>query len=148
MQEKMPQGKTPKQGKGLPPEQKRQFDTVSKQALSFLLEDNNAKLIIDKAKTSDPKTAIVESVQPVLQAVWASIEEAGAKVEIPIFLAAGLNVITILADMMAVAGVIPEDQVQQLAQEAAQEAVQQHNAGMQQPQQPQQGLAGMAQGGM
>lgn len=152
MQEKM-MDKMPKDGKAIPkqglsPEQQKQFDTVSKQALSFLLEDSNAKLIIDKAKASDPKTAIVESVTPVLQGVWASIEEAGANVEMHIFLAASLNVITILADMMAVAGVIQEDQVQQLATQAAQEAVQQHNAGVQSQQPPPDGLVATAQGGM
>lgn len=138
----------PKSGQGLSPEQQKQFDTVSKQALTFLLEDGNAKLIIDKAKASDPKTAIVEAIQPVLQGIWSAAEEAGAKLEMAIFLAAGLNVITILADMIAVAGVIPEDQVQQLATQAAQEAVQQHNAGVQSQQPPPEGLVATAQGGM
>lgn len=133
--------------KGLPPEQQQQFDTVSRQALEYLLDEGHAKLIIDKAKQGDPKAAIVEAIQPVLQGIWAAAESAGAKLDMATFLAAGLNVITILADMMAVAGVIPEQQVAQLAQEAAQEAVNQHNAGVQPQEQPQ-GLAGMAQGGM
>lgn len=141
--------------KGLSPEQQKQFDTVSRQALSFLLEDGNAQLIAQKAKASDPKTAIVGAIRPVMQSIWSAAEQAGAKLDMPVFLAAALNVITILADMLAVLGVIPEEQVQQLAQEAAQDAVQQHNAevGQGQPEAPQEapqqpsGLVGMA-GGM
>lgn len=142
--------------KGLDPQQQKQFDTVSRQALGFLLEDNNAKLIVEKAKVSDPKTAIVEAVSPVLQSIWSAAEQAGATPDMPVFLAAALNVITILADMMAVTGVIPDEQVAQLAQQAAQEAVQRHNAEVgsrqqmpqDEPQAAPMGLAGMAQGGV
>lgn len=138
--------------KGLSPEQQKQFDTVSRQALAFLLEDGNAKLIIDKAKASDPQAAIVGAVRPVLQSIWSAAEQAGAVLDTAVFLAASLNVITILADMMAVAGVIPEEQVAPLAQSAAEESVRQHNeeVGQQpapdaQPMEPG-GLAGMAGG--
>jgi hypothetical protein len=133
--------------KSLSPEQMKAFNMVSKQALEFLLEDNNAKLIVAKAQQSDPQTAIVESIRPVMQGIWQAAEQSGVKLDLPVFLAAALNVITILADMMAVQGVIPEDQVAQLAQSAAQEAVKQHNAEVPQESQPA-GLAGMAQGGM
>jgi hypothetical protein len=134
--------------KGLSPEQQKAFNMVSKQALEFLLEDNNAKLIVAKAQQSDPQTAIVEAIRPVMQGIWQAAEQSGVKLDLPVFLAAALNVITILADMMAVQGVIPEEQVAQLAQSAAQEAVKQHNAEMpqEQPQEPA-GLAATA-GGM
>lgn len=157
MQEPMEQGLEPGVAgkKGLSPEQQKQFDTVSRQALAFLLEDGNAQLIADKAKASDPKTAIVGAIRPVMQSIWSAAEQAGAKLDMPVFLAAALNVITILADMLAVLGVIPEEQVAQLAQAAAQDAVQQHNAevgqqpapGAEQAQPAAGGLAGMA-GGM
>jgi hypothetical protein len=127
--------------KGLSPEQQKAFNMVSKQALEFLLEDNNAKLIVAKAQQSDPQTAIVEAIRPVMRGIWQAAEQSGVKLDLPVFLAAALNVITILADMMAVQGVIPEEQVAQLAQSAAQEAVKQHNAEM--PQEPQ-GAPGLA----
>jgi hypothetical protein len=69
-----------------------------------------------------------------------------------VFLAAGIHVITILSEMLAVVGIITEQEIPQFAQEVAKQAVQQHNAafeGQQQPEQPEQapqGLAGMAGG--
>jgi hypothetical protein len=151
MMDKKMQGQPMQPGKAgqksLSPEQMKAFNMVSKQALEFLLEDNNAKLIVAKAQQSDPQTAIVESIRPVMQGIWQAAEQSGVNLDLPVFLAAALNVITILADMMAVQGVIPEEQVAQLAQSAAQEAVKQHNAEMPQEQPQEPGLAATA-GGM
>lgn len=141
----------------LTPEQRKAFDMVTRQALTFLLEDDHAKLIIAKAKAGDPKLAIVDAIQPVLQGIWTSAEQAGANLEMPIFLAAGIQVITILSEMLAVSGIIAEKDIPAFAKSVAEEAVQQHNAGLQgkpdaqqqgqMPPMKPQGLAGMA-GGM
>jgi hypothetical protein len=138
--------------KGLPPEQQKAFKMVSKQALEYLLAEGHAELIIAKAKQGDPKQAVVDALTPVMQGIWSAAEQAGANLDQAVFLAAGIHVITILSEMLAVVGIIQEQEIPQFAQEVAMQAVQQHNAafeGQQQPEQPEQapqGLAGMAGG--
>jgi hypothetical protein len=137
--------------KGLPPEQQKAFKMVSKQALEYLLAEGHAELIIAKAKQGDPKQAVVDALTPVMQGIWSAAEQAGAKLDQAVFLAAGIHVITILSEMLAVVGIITEQEIPQFAQEVAMQAVQQHNASFEQqqpeqPEQPAQGLAGMAGG--
>jgi hypothetical protein len=150
MDKEMPQGKAGQQG--LPPEQQKAFKMVSKQALEYLLAEGHAELIIAKAKQGDPKQAVVDALTPVMQGIWSAAEQAGANLDQAVFLAAGIHVITILSEMLAVVGIIQEQEIPQFAQEVAMQAVQQHNAafeGQQQPEQPEQapqGLAGMAGG--
>jgi hypothetical protein len=150
MDKEMPQGKAGQQG--LPPEQQKAFKMVSKQALEYLLAEGHAELIIAKAKQGDPKQAVVDALTPVMQGIWSAAEQAGAKLDQAVFLAAGIHVITILSEMLAVSGIITEQEIPQFAQAVAMQAVQQHNAafeGQQQPAQPEQapqGLAGMAGG--
>jgi hypothetical protein len=148
MDKGMPPGKAGQ--KGLPPEQQKAFKMVSKQALEYLLAEGHAELIIAKAKQGDPKQAVVDALTPVMQGIWAAAEQAGAKLDQAVFLAAGIHVITILSEMLAVVGIIQEQEIPQFAQEVAMQAVQQHNAGFEQQQKPEQpaqpGLAGMAGG--
>jgi hypothetical protein len=134
--------------KGLPPEQQKAFKMVSKQALEYLLAEGHAELIIAKAKQGDPKQAVVDALTPVMQGIWSAAEQAGAKLDQAVFLAAGIHVITILSEMLAVSGIITEQEIPQFAREVAMQAVQQHNAAFEgQPAQPEQpGLAGMAGG--
>jgi hypothetical protein len=153
MQDKMMNKEMPMQGKagqqGLPPEQQKAFKMVSKQALEYLLAEGHAELIIAKAKQGDPKQALVDALTPVMQGIWSAAEQAGAKLDQAVFLAAGIHVITILSEMLAVVGIITEQEIPQFAREVAMQAVQQHNAAFEQeqPAQPEQpGLAGMAGG--
>jgi hypothetical protein len=156
MMDKEPGKEMPMQGKagqqGLPPEQQKAFKMVSKQALEYLLAEGHAELIIAKAKQGDPKQAVVDALTPVMQGIWSAAEQAGAKLDQAVFLAAGLHVITILSEMMAVVGIITEQEIPQFAQSVAMQAVQQHNAAFEQGQpaeqqpEPPQGLAGMAGG--
>ena len=133
----------------LPPEQQKAFDMVVKQAMSFLIADDNAKTIIGKAQSGDPKQAVVDAMTPVLKAIWQAAQKSGADIEAPVFLAAGIRILTLLAEMLAAVGIISEQEIPQFAAQTAKLAVDQHNAAVQQnkPQEPQpQGLAATAGG--
>lgn len=113
---------------GITPQEKKVYDMVVKQALGFLLKDETAQHIIDKAQVGNPKTAVVEAVMPLLTSIYQSATSAGVDISQKIILAAGIEVLAILAQMMAVAGIIREEDVPSFARDAGYEAVNRHNA--------------------
>ena len=129
----------------LDPEQKKHFDLIVRQAMSFLLEDENAQHIVKKAETGDPKTAVVEAVAPLLTQIHQMASVAGAKVQMVTLLAAGIQIIAVLAKLLEAADILTEDQIPAFCADVAKLAVAQHNAKVGKPQaKPAGGMTGMA----
>lgn len=129
----------PKPGQ-LTPQQVQQMQLIVKQALSHLLEGDNAKFLVTKAESGDPKAAVVEAVSPVLKTIYATAREAGAKVDMVVVLAAGIQIIAVLAKMLESQGLLTEDQIPAFCADVSKLAVAQHNA------QAQSGMVGQPQG--
>lgn len=134
----------------LTPDQVRKMQIATKQAMSFLLQDQTAQAIVQKAKQGNPQEVVADVVVSVLGKVHQAASAAGQMGEGPedtvTMLVAGVQIIGDLAEMLAAGGVLPNDP-QALAQFVAQTAniaVQKHNEQMQQQgtgQPPQQGAA-------
>lgn len=123
--------------KSLSPEQQKQFNLVARQALEHLLADDSVKLILSKAKGGDAKQAVIDAVTPVMQGIWSAAQNSGVQLDAAVFLAAGIQVLTVLAEMLSLFGIVPKEQIQQFAAEVAKQAVAQHNERVQQPPQGQ-----------
>ncbi len=105
----------------------KQMQMVVKQALGVLLEDDNAKFIVDKAKQGDPKTVVVEAVAPLLQNIYGAADAAGTKVNMVVVLAAGIQIIAVLAKMLEAGDILTEDQIPSFCADVSKMAVAQHN---------------------
>ena len=129
---KMP-GQQGQQGQqqGLNPQQQKAKDLIVRQAMTHIVggDGANAKAIMAKAEAGDPKEAVLDAVTPLLQAIYDSAQQAGAQVDMLTMLVAGIEVIGNLAEMMASAGLIPQDEksIATFAAEVAQKAVLEHN---------------------
>jgi hypothetical protein len=119
----------------LPPEQVKFMQMLVKQALGVLLEDDTARFLVDKAKNGDPKTALVETVVPLIKSIYEAAGEAGVKIDMVAVLGAGMQIITILAKMLESEGILTEEQIPAFAADVAKLASEQHNAGVQAGQQ-------------
>lgn len=115
----------------LAPDQKKAMDLMVRQAMTFLLQDEHANHIVAKAKATDPKTAVVEAVTPLLTQIHQMASVAGAKVEMVTVLAAGIQIIAYMAKMLEAADILTEDQIPAFSAEVAKIAVDQHNAKVQ-----------------
>jgi hypothetical protein len=140
---------TPAQAQGLDPTQQKAMQIMVKQAMSLLLKDETAKHIVAKAQSADPKHTVLEAVVPLLTQIYQMAQVAGAKVEMVTLLAAGIQVIAVMAKMLEAAGVITEQEVPAFCADVAKMAVDQHNLGVSkqaptapQGQQPQQSPGG------
>lgn len=121
----------PAAGQKLNPQQQQSYDIIVKQAVAFLLQDEHMKAIIDSASAgNDPVAATVRALVPLMQSIYAAASKAGAKVDMVTLLAASIEVIANIAEMLATAGVITKEEIPQFSQKVAQAAVQQHNAGV------------------
>jgi hypothetical protein len=147
----------PQQGPGAPqlpqqamtPEQTRQLQVMSKQAMSFLLEDQTAAQIVQKAQQGDPQQVVADIVLAIMQRLYEAATKAGQQVEMVTLLVTGIQIIGDLAEMLGAAGVLPkEPQAQaQFVGAVSKLCVDKHNSmvqgGGQQPapaQQPQGGV--------
>lgn len=129
------------QGQPLTAEQQQGYDLIVKQALGFLLDDNHARLLVQKAQSGDPRQVIADAVGPLLQQIYGAAKQAGANVDMVTLLAAGINVITVLAQMLSVAGIIQEADIPKFCKGVAEMAITQHNSTVQQQGQGGQGAA-------
>ena len=98
------------------------------QALGQLLQGPSAQQLLQQARSGDPQQAVVDAVSPLLRQIYAAAQAAGARVDTVTLLAAGINVITIVAEMLARAGILQEADIPAFCAAVAQRAVQQHNA--------------------
>jgi len=118
-------------GQPLTADQQKAYDIMVKQAVGFLLQDQHMKAIIDSASAgNDPVGATVRALMPLMQSIYQAASQAGAKVDMVTVLAASIEVIANIAEMLATAGVITKEEIPQFSQKVAKAAVQQHNAGV------------------
>jgi hypothetical protein len=104
-------------------------DMAVKQAMSHILQDDEANAIITKAESVGPEEAALDAVVPLLQSIYDSAAEAGVQIEMLTLLVAGMEIIGALAEMMAAAGLIPKDEkaVADFAVKVSKMAVDEHN---------------------
>lgn len=130
----------------LDPTQKKAMELMVKQAMSFLLRDDNAQYIVTRAKAEEPQTAVVEAITPLLGDIYNMASLAGVKVEQVTLLAAGIQIIAVLAKMLEAAGVITEEEIPQFCADVARRAVDKQNAkvwnSVMKGKKPQPGMAG------
>jgi len=112
----------------LSPEQQKQFDLAAKQAMEFITDKNVTQMIIRKSENGDPVGTAVELIVPLMQSIHAAAAKAGAKVETPILIAVSIHVLKSIAELLVMAQVMPESQVESFAKEVSQKAMQRHNS--------------------
>ena len=153
-------GQPPQQGaqppQQLSQEQIQQMQLVVKQCMQMLLQDQAADMIVAKAKQGDPAQVLASIVAPLLSRIHESASAAGANVGMVTMMVAGVQVLSLLAEMLFQADVIPSEQeAAQVVAQASKIAVEQHNAQVQgqggapaqgQPPQPPAGGGMMMQG--
>lgn len=110
------------------PEQKQQFDLALKQAIEFLTDGENPKVILQRAETKGPEKAAIDTMMPLLQNIYEAAREAGAEVGTEVMFAVGVHVLKVIAELLVMAGVIEEGQVEEFAKNVTRQAIQQHNA--------------------
>lgn len=125
---------------GLTPEQTRQLQIMSKQAMGLLLEDATAAQIVKSAQSGDPQQVVSDIVLRVLEQLYQAATQAGQQIDMVTLLVTGIQIIGDLAEMLGAAGVLPDDpQAQaQFVGAVSKIAVDKHNAmvsggGAQQP---------------
>ncbi len=116
----------------LDPNQKKMFDLIIKQAMGFLLKDENAKAIVAKAQAGDPKQAVAEAVTPLLTGIYGAANGANAKLSTVTLLAAGIEIIGVLAKMLEAADILTEQEIPAFCADVAKMAVAAHNERVQQ----------------
>lgn len=140
---------------GLNPEQQKAKDLIVRQAMTHIVggQGDNAQAIVTKAQAGDPQDAVLDAVAPLLQSIYDTAQKAGAQVDMLTMLVAGIEIIGNLAEMLAKAKIIPDDErsIASFAAEAAKKAVLEHNqrvqeGGQQQPQAAPQPPGGMLMG--
>lgn len=126
---------TPAQPQGkLSAQQQQQADLAIKQATDFILDSENANNLADMAESGDPVKAIVEMAMPLLQSIYAAAEQAGHALPPEVVATIGFNVSHIMASVLALAKIITQEQVEQIAKQAFDAAIERHNGSVQ-PQQ-------------
>lgn len=133
-QQPPPQGAQPPQGSGQPaaqqlsPEQIRQMQVMSKQAMELLSEQGTSEMIVQRAEQGDPAQVIAQIVVEVTSRLFEAATNAGQKVDMVTILVTGLQIIGSLAELLAAADVVPKEQLPQFVAQASKIAVDQHNA--------------------
>lgn len=112
----------------LTPEQKRQFDIAMKQALEHLTSGNVPQMIVKKAQMLGPEKAATEAIVPLLQAIHAASSKAGNPVATDVLVAVGMHCLRVIAELLVMAGVLRDNQVQTFSQTVTQQAIRMHNA--------------------
>jgi hypothetical protein len=117
---------------GLTPEQTRQMQIMSKQAMRLLSEEATSDQIVQRAQQGDAKRVVAEVVSSVLRGLYAAASEAGQNIEMVTVLVTGIQIIGDLAEMLVAAGVVPAEQETQFVADTSKIAVELHNAALQQ----------------
>lgn len=121
----------PQGGNTLTPEQLKQMQLFAKQALGVLLDDQHAHMLVAKAKQGDPAQATAEVVTPLLKNIYEAASGAGAKVDMVVVLAAGMQVVAMVGKMLEAAGVLEEKDIPNFCAQVTKIATEQHNASVQ-----------------
>ncbi len=133
-------------GQPLDPQQRKAYDLIVRQALGVLLQGRVARYLVQRAASGDPQQAVVDAVSPLLRNIYAAAQAAGAQVDMVTLLAAGINIVTVAADLLARAGILQQADIPAFCSAVAQRAVQQHNAQVPQGAEPAAGQGGGAGG--
>ena len=117
--------------------QQQQVDLAVKQAVDFIFSKENANALADAAESSDPVTAIVDTATQVLKGIYEAARQAGHELTVEIVAVIGFNIAHIFASVLSLADIIKPEEVESVAKQAYDVAIQNHNAaGQQAPQQP------------
>lgn len=125
------------------PQQKKIYDTIVRQALRFIFEDNVSKRIVDEAQT-DPVSAMVNVTLTVLKQIKTAASQGGAQMAgDPMFMIpAAKEIMGHILEMLVSLKLVPQQQAAQVFQQAQQQ-VKEIMGGKPQPQQAPQPAGGM-----
>ena len=118
----------------LTPQQVKQMQLIVKQALSHLLDDQNAAYLVKRAEATDPVTTVAQAVAPVLKSIYASATESGVRVDMVVVLSAGIQIIAMMGKMLESQGLLEESQIPKFCADVSKIAVSAHNADIPAPQ--------------
>jgi hypothetical protein len=116
------------QAQQLSPQQLKQMQLVSKQAMTVLLEDKAAENIVARAKADDPAKVVAEVTTQVLHQIHQAAARAGQNVDMVTMMVAGVQIVSTLAQMLVAGDVLQEEQLPQFVPQACRMAVEMHNA--------------------
>ena len=111
----------------LNPQQQQQVDLGVSQATKFILEQENANRPADMAESGDPIQAMVEFALPVLRSIYTAAQDAGHELSPEVVASIGFNVAHVMATVLSLADVITPEEVESIAVEAYQTAIEKHN---------------------
>lgn len=112
----------------LPPEQQKYLDLALKQAIGFMTSGDAPEQLVNDAEKLGAEKAAIQTMMPLLQNIHASAQQSGAKVGTDVMVAVAIHVIKIMAELLVMAGVLKDNQVQGFAKTVTAQAIQQHNA--------------------
>lgn len=112
----------------LTPQEQQLFDIAAKQAIGFITDGKTTDVLLSKAKSIGPEKAAVDMIVPLMGSIYASAKSGGAQVPMHIIIAVAVHVLNAIAELMVMAGVLKEGDVQQFSRTVAQQAIQQNNS--------------------
>jgi hypothetical protein len=139
-------------------EKVKQMQLMVKQAMSILLEDTSAEMIVNRCKQEDASMVLAETVNGIMGDIWSTAQEAGTDVDMVTVMVAGMQVIGTLSELLVVEGIVPKEKAPEFVAGTCKLAVEMHNATIKQmaqqggeapaPDAPQPAQAAPAGGGM
>lgn len=109
------------------PEQAEIIDKLMKQATDFLFEEENAIQLVEAAKAQGPVDAIAQFAVQLVTQQYKAADMAGKQLDMYAVAMAGKAIGNIMAMILALAGVIKQEQAEQIAQQAFEKGVATHN---------------------
>lgn len=122
----------PQQPPELDPQTQQQVDLICNQASDYITQDENTDQLVAMSKNG-PAEGIANLATTVLKGIYAAASQAGKTIPQEVMAIAGAQVALLFAAVLANEGVIDVKHIQQVAQQAYDMAVQQHNARFKQP---------------
>ncbi len=126
-QQAQPQSPQQEQPAKLDQHTQQQIDLICNQSADFILKDENIDRLVEMSKAG-PDKAIADMATTVLKGIYAAASSAGKTIPQEVMAIAGSQVALLFSAVLANEGVIDIKQIQQVAQQAYDMAVQQHNA--------------------
>lgn len=109
------------------PEQQKVIDTLLKQAVDFLFEEEQAMALVNAAKASSPVEAISQMAVQLLRQQFEAAKRGGKNLEMVDTVLAGRDIAKIMAQILVLAGVIDKSEAEPIAKEAYEKGIALHN---------------------
>lgn len=126
-----PGGAQPQQAQGLNPQQIQQMQTMVKQAMGLLLEEQTADTIVAKAQQGNPQRMVTDLAVDLMGKLYEAATQAGQQIDMVTLMVTGLQIIGTLTEMLVAGGVLTEQDAPQFVAGVSKMAIQKHNQAVQ-----------------